>query len=227
VIAAWAAAHAEVPPAAVAAAGLDDRLGAQVPLDLVFVDQEGRAVPLREVVDGPTALVLAWYRCPMLCGVVGGGLAAALGDGHAVTVSFDPDDRPEDAARVRARDGAGWPYLVGDAGSIGALTGALGFRAVRDPGGQWAHPAVVFVLTPDGRLASRLPGPRPDQDLLRAALLDAGRGHVAASGGWIDTCFRWDPAARVHGGSLLSLLRAGAAAIAAALAIGVARLVRR
>ena len=83
--------------------GFDQHLGEQLPADLVFVDEEGRAVRLSDYLGSrPVVLSLAYYRCPMLCPLVQTGLGksmAVLGlapgrDFTAVTVSIDPRETP-------------------------------------------------------------------------------------------------------------------------------------
>src|SRR5688500_6581803 len=44
------------------------RLNSQVPVDLMFTNDCGEEVSLADSMNGrPTILVLAYYRCPMLC----------------------------------------------------------------------------------------------------------------------------------------------------------------
>src|SRR5262249_14776723 len=59
--------------------GFDQRLGAQVPLDLPFRDESGAPVTLRAYAgDKPLILVPAYYECPMLCTLVLNGVVSAL-----------------------------------------------------------------------------------------------------------------------------------------------------
>src|SRR5262245_22207625 len=59
--------------------GIDQRLNEQVPLDLTFRDEEGRAVTLGQYFDSkPVILVLAYFRCPRLCSEVLNGLVDGL-----------------------------------------------------------------------------------------------------------------------------------------------------
>src|SRR5262249_20403697 len=59
----------------------DQRLDSQVPLDLRFKDEGGRTVQLGEYFgEKPVILVLAYFRCPMLCTEVLNGLVRALLD---------------------------------------------------------------------------------------------------------------------------------------------------
>src|SRR5437762_1064973 len=78
--------------------GLDQRLDEQVPLDLTFRDESGQEVHLGDYFSGkPVILVLAYYRCPMLCTQVLNGLVESMRDMtfhpgeefQIVTVSFD------------------------------------------------------------------------------------------------------------------------------------------
>src|SRR2546421_6251070 len=65
--------------------GFDQRLNAQVPLDLMFNDEAGQPVKLEDYFSSkPVILVLAYYRCPMLCTQVLNGLVQALLD-----ITFD------------------------------------------------------------------------------------------------------------------------------------------
>ncbi len=87
----------------------------------------------------PVILSLAYYQCPMLCTLVLNGLTSAMralpfdagNEFDVITVSFDPKDTPELAAKKKAtyleeyrREGAanGWHFLTGDEASIKQLT---------------------------------------------------------------------------------------------------------
>src|SRR5262249_20626249 len=171
-----------LPPAAFAAeaarpealrnVGIDQRLGQKLPLDALFADEAGKPVRLGQYFGKrPVLLVLAYYNCPMLCTQVFNGLVSSLRvlpfdagkDFDVVAVSFDPRDRPPDAAAKKKayveayrRPGAtaGWHFLTGGAGSIERVTQAAGFRYRYDEStGQFAHAAAIYVATPDGRLS--------------------------------------------------------------------------
>lgn len=90
----------ELPPGV----GLEQKLGAKVPLDLTFYDHDGQPVRLGDCVgDKPTVLVLAYFSCPKLCtevlnGLVGEmkklsrvGLSAGR-DYHVITVGINPKE---------------------------------------------------------------------------------------------------------------------------------------
>src|SRR5215468_6960724 len=66
-------------PALLKDVGIDQNLGAQVRLDLAFHDETGQDVTLaRYFGDKPVVLILAYYRCPMLCTQVLNGVADCL-----------------------------------------------------------------------------------------------------------------------------------------------------
>lgn len=99
--AAWAQ-RAEPVPDGLEGVGITEHPDAQLPLDLEFVGQGGRTVPLREFFDGklPVILTLNYYTCPMLCGLQLNGLLDALKelalvpgeDFRILTVSIDPTE---------------------------------------------------------------------------------------------------------------------------------------
>ena len=93
--------------------GIEQRLNAQVPLDLTFTDENGQPVQLGKYFGSkPVILTLVYYQCPMLCSQVLNGMTGALNgitrfnigrDFDIVTVSFDPRDKPEDAVATKKR----------------------------------------------------------------------------------------------------------------------------
>ena len=194
--------------------GMEARLGAPVPLDLAFRDEEGNAVTLaRYFGERPVVLSLVYFGCPMLCGEVLGGLTTALRgvglepgtDFTALTVSFDPRDGPEAARRRKAeivgrygRPGAetGWRFLTGDADAIRRLTDAVGFRyAWDDVGQQFAHTAMVTVLTPEGRVSRYYQGIEYMPRDLRLGLVEASAGRIGSIADRVLLfCYRYDGA---------------------------------
>jgi len=217
------------------AIGLDEHVGAQLPLDLGFTSSAGQPVALRDLFDGkrPVLLVMAYARCEMLCSVVLHGVGDAVHASHqvagrdyrAVVVSLDPTETPGEGGRRRERLGYDATYLVGDDVQIHALAGALGFRYAWDERTkQYAHPVVVFVLTPDGHIAEYLRGVTfPGLD---AALARAARGETSQSLAQdLISCFHFDPSLRRYGPAIQLFLRLGAGVVLAALVAVVAALI--
>src|SRR5439155_992541 len=101
----------EARPPALRDVGVDQHLGAALPLDLAFRDESGGTTLLRDYFDGkPVLLSLVYFGCPMLCGQSLSGLAASLkavsfAPGKEFTVlvvSFDPRDTPAVAGGKKA-----------------------------------------------------------------------------------------------------------------------------
>src|SRR5262249_22359574 len=92
---------------------------------------------------------------------------------------------------------------------------------------QFAHPAVIFVLTPDGRISRYLYGVDFEPRQLKLALLEASAGKT---GSFLDkvilACYHWDPATRRYGVFVAAFLRAGAALVLGTLVVLVLYLVR-
>jgi protein SCO1/2 len=216
-------------PAWAEGSDVTEHLGARLPLDLGFVDSGGRRTTLRSLFDGrhPVLLVLAYYECPQLCSLVLDGAVRAMQDldrqgfrlgprYRVATISFDATERIDQAARKQASvlatlggapgadpeaAAATWPFLVGDAASVRTLTERLGFQFLRDPRtGAIAHPAVVFVLSPDGMISRYLYGVEYPARDLKLALLEASGGRTGSFGDRVALrCFQWDPATRRYG----------------------------
>jgi protein SCO1/2 len=210
--------------------GIDQHLDAQVPPDLAFVDDSGRAVRLGDYFGHkPLILNLVYYNCTMLCGEALSGLTGAmkmvkfnLGDEFDVlTVSFNPQETPAIAATKKqdylkryGRPGAaaGWHFLTGPAESINALTKAVGFQYQYDPkSSQYAHATAIVVLTPQGRISRYFYGvDYPPKDL-RMGLVEASQNKI---GNAVDQvllyCYHYDPATGKYGAIVNNILKLGA-----------------
>jgi protein SCO1 len=219
--------NAQLPPA-LQDVEIVEKLGAQVPLDLSFTTQDGRAVRLRELLAGhrPVVLTLVYFDCPMLCGLILTGAARGMRetglelgkDFDAVTLSFDPRDSSRAAAeRQRGYLQAfgkpevkeAWTFLTGGEPDIHAVTEAVGFKyAYDEKTRQFAHAAGLFVLTPDGRVSRYLYGIEfPARDL-RLALVEASEGRVGTSfDRLLLTCYRYDPASRKYEPYAIGIMR--------------------
>ena len=195
-LAATSASHVRAPPDLHQRVGFDQELGAQVPLDAVFHDASGRAVRLRDLLQGkPVLLVPGYFTCRTLCSVVRTGVAKGVrGAGFTpgkqfdvVLVSIDPHETPADARHAQRMDAANhpgvevaqWHYLTGAQTSIAPLMHAVGFRYMFDArGDQFDHATGIVVLTPEGKVSQYLFGVKFPAETLRLALVDASHGNV-------------------------------------------------
>ena len=152
---------------------IDEKLDGQVPLDLVFRDEDGNDITLGECINGkPTILVPAYFRCPMNCTDVLNGLLDAMNQMtkefaagtqfNVVTFSFDEREQPGLARDKKkwyfenykwAGDPKGWRFLTGKKEPIRKLTDAVGYRYVYDKVyKEFDHLSGIIVLRPDGRV---------------------------------------------------------------------------
>jgi protein SCO1/2 len=212
--------------------GIEQRLDAQVPPDLTFLDDAGKAVELGDYFGHkPMILNLVYYNCTMLCGEAMAGLASAMrlvkfdvgNEFDVITVSFDPRETPEMAAAKkldyvkrygRGNAAAGWHFLTGQAESINALTKAVGFQYQYDAKtNQYAHATAIMVLTPQGRISRYFYGVDfPPKDL-RMGLVEASQGKI---GNAVDAvllyCYHYNPETGKYGAIVGNILRLAAAA---------------
>jgi len=243
------------------AIGIDQRLGEQVPLDLVFRDEQDREITLGSCVGGkPTVLVLAYYTCPMLCNQVLNGVVEAVrkvpgtigDDFNVVTVSFDPKDKPGNAAakkvnyiREYGRPGAdkGWHFLTGDKRAIDALCQAVGFRYdYDDKKKQYYHDSGIMILTPFGKLSQYFFGvsyfdPKTDPNepdstkQLEKAIRDASDGmtgkEVPPNELARFLCYEYDPVSGQYTFTIMRILRVIFGTLVICLSVWLIRVWRR
>jgi len=203
-------------PAALQKIGVDEHYGDILPLDLPLLDEDGRSVRLGESFKPgkPVVLTLFYSDCPMLCSLVLTGLQKAIQgvdfkpgiDYRLVSVSIDPRETSDRSKAGRERFSSAfpegspvdaWSFFTATDSSIARLTRAVGFRFFYDDNQkQFAHPAVVFILTPDGRISRYLYGIEFKPNDVRLSLLEASQGGI---GNTVDKillyCYHYDPKA--------------------------------
>jgi protein SCO1/2 len=238
-------ARAQQPPPALAGIEVQEHLGAQLPLDRSFTTTRGERIRLGDVLGNgkPTLLVLAYSRCTMLCNLVLRGAAGVVHeltlrpgrDFNAVAISIDPREAPGEASRTQqmllvkagyAGQTERWPFLVGTKADIDAVASTLGFRYRWDaPTEQYAHPAVMFVLSSEGRVAGYFYGLQHDTRAIDNALRCVGpASHAKAAVASVLSCFRFDTLSQKYGKSIRFCFQAGAAAVLMLLVAGIVRL---
>ena len=214
-------------PAALQKVGIEQRLGAQLPLDAKFADENGQEVELRKFFGKkPVVLALVYYECPMLCNEVLNGFGAALKgitfepgkEFDVIAVSFDPNEKPELArakkenylARYKRTDSAaGWHFLTGSPESIKQITEAVGFGYQWDEKTkQFAHAGGIYVATPEGKLSHYFYGIEYAPKEIRLGLVEAAGNKI---GNPVDQlmlyCYHYDPATGTYGLVIMRALR--------------------
>lgn len=228
--------------------GVDQtKLNNQIALDLPFVDENGHDVTIGQYFNRrPVVLALVYFDCPMLCSLVQNALSGTLAilklnagaDFDVVVVSINPAETPAQAADAKAKmvqlyrhpgTETGLHFLTGREASIEKLADAVGFKYKYDPAiAQYAHPAVITVLTPEGRVSRYLFGIDYGATDLRLAIVDAAGGRI---GSVIDQtllyCYHYDPATGRYSLAIMSLVRIGGLLTLAGVALAIGLAVRR
>jgi protein SCO1/2 len=207
--------------------GVEEKLGSYIPLNLVFHDENGKEIELKEFFgDGkPVILTLVYYHCPRVCSFILDGVLSAVNnldslypgkDYKILTISFDLSETPE-MAREKARkyitkgSKKSWFFLTGSEESIKELTRAIGFNYKKD-GDDFAHPSVIIILSPDGKVSRYLYGAQYEPNDLRLALLEAADGKIGSSkliNKVLLFCYQFDPVGKKYALQALNVVKAG------------------
>jgi protein SCO1/2 len=227
--------------------GIEQKLGAQLPLSTAFRDHTGASVSLQNYLSGkPALLVFSYLECPMLCPLVLEGLVRSLKpisldvgrDFDVIVISIDERDSPESAQRKkvevvsrysRDRNGAGWHFLTGEKSAIETLTASAGFTYAWDQASQqYVHASGIFVLTPRGEISRVLYGIDYAPRDVRLALVEAAGGAIGSA---IDQlllyCYHYNPLTGKYGFVIMGALRLAGVSTVLAMATFIITMLRR
>jgi protein SCO1/2 len=227
-------------PPALVNVGFDPQLNAQIPLDDPFVDEFGRPATLREYAGKkPVVLAFVYFTCPMLCNQVEQALVGTLKmisfnpgtDYQVVFISFDPNDKPDEALKkkhealsrfARPATDPGWHFLTGSRESIDAVTKAANFRFSYDAQTKlFGHASGILLLTPDGRISRYFFGVDYPPSHVRLGLVDASAKKIGTP---IDHlllfCYQYDPSKARYSATIMTVIRMGGVVTLLCLAIG-------
>lgn len=225
--------RADERPAELEGVDIVEKLDAVLPLDLPFVDDNGRPIVLRDCFDGKHAVVLqiGYLKCPMLCNLVLNELVKGLKgvdwtageEFKVVSVSINPLESHQLASAKKQgylveyeradspEAKAGWRFLTGPESSSRTVAEAVGFgyRFVPETG-EYAHAAAIILCTPDGRVSRYLYGVKFAPADLRLGLVEASEGRIGSTlDRFILWCHIYDPNARGYVVFALRLMKIG------------------
>lgn len=214
-------------------AELEDKAGTQVPLDISMTDQDGKERKLGDYFSAsdkrPVVLILGYYGCPMLCGLVATGIVKGLKqvsfkpgpDYRLISVSIDEREQVSlaktkqelfsEALGIAKSDVSSWTFHVTTSEEALKLSKAIGFNYYFDKKiDQFAHGAGFFVVTPAGVLARTLFGISFKPSDIKLALSEAAEGKI---GSFLDrvllSCFHYDPDSHRYGVYVFGVMRLG------------------
>lgn len=241
----FTSAHANFSQSDLNAVSTDAMPNAQLPMEQGFVAENGNSLTLGEALEQrPAVLIFADYACKALCRPILTLAAVSLEksglrpgvDFHLIAIGLDPRSGPDIAQEMKKSSvGFGTPlaastiFLSGDATAIRAVTTAAGYIYSYDAEqSRFAHPAAIFILTPQGRISRVLAGIGLDGSDLRLALLGAGQGRVGSILERIQLlCYGLDPAHEIYTARTLRWLNFAASISALLLTSGIAFLALR
>jgi protein SCO1/2 len=225
--------------------GVIEHLNEKVNLNLTFIAEDGYPHALKEYFHAgrPVILNLVYYTCKMLCNVVLNAQTQSLrqldwtpGDQYEiVTISFDPAEnfqlaREKKAAYLESfgRPAPGWHFLTDNADNARKLASQVGFVYKFDEQtSQFAHPAVVFILSPEGRVCRYLYGVQFKPLDIRLGLTEAAQERFGVTDRILLFCYHYDPAAKGYVLFAENFMRAGGVLSVLILGFVLYRLFRR
>jgi protein SCO1/2 len=204
--------------------------GVALPRDLVFQDEVGKDVRLGDFFAGdrPVILNFVYYDCPLLCNQVLDSLVRVLNvirykvgeDFDVVSISINPGDTPESARQKKASiisqytgdaetARAGWHFLTGPEDSLRRAADAAGFRYSYSPSTkQFAHPAGIILVTPQGKISRYIYGlsyPARDLNLGLAESSEGKIGSILEQAQLL--CYVYDPESGSYSFAIMTVLQ--------------------
>ena len=201
--------------------GVNENLGAMVPLDLTFINEKGEKVTLKKLMDGkPTMISLNYFRCAGICGPQFSDMAKMLSsldlaeniDYKALTISFG-EDEPYELAKAKRKTYLGairrpfvkdaWHFLISDNNSSAKLAKTVGFnyqKTVSSAGVvDYVHPSTLIMLSPKGKITRYLNGIEQLPFDVKMALMEAGEGKIGPTiAKKLLFCFAYDPKGKTY-----------------------------
>ena len=191
-----------------------ENLGSYIPLDTVFIDENGNEVELGSFFNKeiPTVLTLNYFECPMLCTLVLNGLAESLknltlnagDDFQVITIDINPNEKTIFANQKKKNyiKGFGlenmkndWHFLTGDQESIKKIADSIGYIYYYDEQrDEYMHPAAITLLSSEGKISRYLYGIEYIVKDLKLGILEASEGKIGSTLDKIILyCYHYDP----------------------------------
>lgn len=215
-------------------AGVDEKLGQTVALDVPLVDENGNEITLRSLVDKPTILIFNYFRCPGICPILLSSVVNVVNemslepgrDYRLVAVSFDPTDTPEMAREKKANylnmmrrpfPPDAWRFLTGSDENTRAVADSTGYHYLKQGEDTFMHPGVIMVLTSKGVLSRYIYGTSYQPAEITMAIQEAAAGQVRPTiSKVLSFCYSYDPESRQY---VFSITRFFGAAVLALVAV--------
>jgi protein SCO1 len=192
--------------------GIDEKLGQYLPADVSFVNENGKRIFLKDLIDKPTIIAPVYLDCTHECPMLMSGLAEVLGkielvkpgkDYQVISLSFDENDTPAiaRAKKINYIKAVGspfpedaWKFLTGDGVNIHKFTDSIGFKFQRDGEHNFSHPVTLVVIASDGKIVRYIEGTTFLPFEVTMALNEASEGRIGSTTRKVLLyCFSYDP----------------------------------
>lgn len=202
--------------------GIDEQLGAQLPLDVEFRNSEGKIVRLADVISKPTVLAFVYYNCPAICNPMLLELTDVVNktdldlgvDYNIVTISIDEEETPKIAAEKkrnflsaldRKPSEKSWQFLTGEIKNIKTVTDAAGFYFKKE-GDDFAHSGSLIFIDEEGKICRYLfPSYSDSRGFgilpfdFKMAIVETSEGKITPTiSKVLQFCFSYDPEGQTY-----------------------------
>lgn len=181
--------------------GIVEKIGAKLPLDMLFRDEEGQRKPLRTYFQSGKTIILTlnYSDCPQLCHIQLNNFVEVLQnnkilpgkDFEIITVSINPDETPTKARNAKknylkelSAPADSWHFLTTDVNDdIKKLAATVGYNYKYDPvKHDYAHSSALIFCSPGGVVSQYYQGIVYDPKELLKRVTDARDGLQYPSG---------------------------------------------
>lgn len=203
--------------------GVREKLGEPIALKGQFIDSNGKAVQLNNLIAKPVLILPVFFFCSRSCNIMLSSLANSIPDVpyqlgkdyQVIAFSFNDEEGPDIAKKAktdymrRLESQANlsgnrlnsdipladaWTYLVGNNTAIHELTESLGFKFRKTGTHSFVHPNVLIVCDQNGRIIRYLYGVHFLPFDIGMAISEAQSGTPSISvRKVINYCFSYDP----------------------------------
>lgn len=187
-----------------------EKLGNSLPMQSVFVDEQGEKLQLADFIDRPTLILPIYFYCPSTCSKNLANLAVSLNrltfsaekDYRVIALSFSDTETADNARRAKNNylklvyddfPEKQWKFLTGNAEDIAQVTDNMGFRFRRMADGTFIHPSALIVVDEKGTIIRYVYGSFISGDIdLGIAAAQKGEPTLSVKR-MLDFCFNYDP----------------------------------
>jgi protein SCO1/2 len=195
--------------------GIDENLGGYLPMQSKVVDETGKTVLLKDIINKPTILMFVYFECPGLCTPLMSEIAAKVSkldlepgkDYQVVSLSFDPTETAPLAAGKKKNylhaigrpfPEDAWRFLTADSAVIKAITDSAGFRYKKE-GDAYIHAGAIIMISPDGKITRYLLGTEFLPFDMKMGLIEAAEGRPTPTiAKVLQFCFKYDAQGRKY-----------------------------